>query len=271
MSTSAIVRIAIGAAVLAIVASAWLSARAKQRQRDLMLALSLSVGSDLVHKSGSQALTGVTPELEAALKEMHSSPARAVIQPGDDDPALGGGRAQARLVLTNEAGKTLTLRLRGESEPNSGLQKFRVLGYRKTEPGGPANPAPPGWLTFTLAKTPAYAHAMGSSESPDPRSQAAPSRQAGALDSETLPGEMAWHCSAGAFLHWASGSYALLRCRVIRHCSHSLVCGHAASRRARCCTAALVKGQFLSRRGSLYLPLGVHGRRRFPDLCHYRF
>jgi hypothetical protein len=143
MSTSGIVRIAIGATVLVIVAGAWIGARARQRQRDLMLALSLSAGSDLVHKSGSQALTGVTPELEAALKEMHNSPTQAVIRPGDDDPALGGGRAQARLVLTNEAGKTLTLRLRGELEPNNGLQKFRVLGYQKTEPDGAANAAPP--------------------------------------------------------------------------------------------------------------------------------
>jgi len=143
MNTTGLVRIAIGAALVLIVAGAWFSARAKQRQRDLMLALSFSVGSDLVHKSGSQALTGVTPELEAALKEMHNSPTQALIQPGDDEPALGGGRAQARLVLTNEAGKTLTLRLRGESEPNTGLQKFRILGYRKTEPDGPANRSQP--------------------------------------------------------------------------------------------------------------------------------
>lgn len=142
MSTTGIVRIAIGVAILVVAVGAWFSARAKQRQRDLMLALSLSVGTDLVHKSGSQALTGVTPELEAALKEMHSSPTQAVIQPGDDDPAFGGGRAQARLVLTNEAGKTLTLRLRSESDPNTGLQKFRVLGYRKTE-DGPANRSQP--------------------------------------------------------------------------------------------------------------------------------
>src|SRR5262249_47436015 len=103
----------------------------------------LSVGSDLVHKSGSQALTGVTPELEAALKEVHNSPTQAVIQPGDDKPALGGGRAQARLGLTNEAGKTLTLRLRGESEPDTGLQKFRVLGYLKTEQNDPASRSQP--------------------------------------------------------------------------------------------------------------------------------
>ena len=135
MSTSGIACIAIGTAILVVGAGAWLSARANLRRRDRMLALSLSAGSDLVHKSGSRALIGVTPELEAALKEMHNSPTQAVIQPGDDEPILGVGQAQARLVLTNEAGQSLTLRLHGESEPGTGLQKFRVLGYRKTEPG----------------------------------------------------------------------------------------------------------------------------------------
>jgi hypothetical protein len=139
MSSSSIVSIAIGTAVLSVAAGAWLSARAKRRQRDLVLALSLSVGSDLVHKSGSQALVGVTPELEAALKEMHNSPTQAVIQPGDDEPAPGGGRAQARLVLTNQAGKTLALRLACELKSRKGLQKFTVLGYRMAEPDGPAN------------------------------------------------------------------------------------------------------------------------------------
>ena len=135
MSASGIACIAIGTAILVVGAGAWLSARAKLRRRDRMLALSLSAGSDLVHESGSRALIGVTPELEAALKEMHNSPTQAVIQPGDDEPILGVGQAQARLVLTNEAGQSLTLRLHGESEPGTGLQKFRVLGYRKTEPG----------------------------------------------------------------------------------------------------------------------------------------
>jgi hypothetical protein len=143
MSTTGIVCIALGMAVLIIATGAWFSARAKQRQRDFMLALSLSVGSDLVHNNGSRALAGVTPELEAAIKEMHNSPTQAVIQPDDDDPALGGGQAQARLVLTNEAGRTLILRLRGETDPDTGMQKFRVLGYRETAPDGSANRSKP--------------------------------------------------------------------------------------------------------------------------------
>jgi hypothetical protein len=139
MSNSTIVGFAIGAAILILVAIAWIAARAKQERRDLVLALSLSVGADLVHATNSQALTGVSAALQSDIKLIQASPTRVVIQPGDDEPPLGDGHAQARLVLTNEAGHTLTMRLRPESEPGTGLRKFRVLGYRKTEPGGPAN------------------------------------------------------------------------------------------------------------------------------------
>jgi hypothetical protein len=142
MSTGTIVRFAVGVAILVVVASAWLAARAKQERRDLMLVLSMSVGADLVHGTNSQALTGVTPELQSDLKLIHASPTQAIIQPGDDDLAVGD-RARARLVLTNDVGQTLTLRLRPESDPSTGLRKFRVIGYRKTEPDGTANRSQP--------------------------------------------------------------------------------------------------------------------------------
>ncbi len=136
MSTSTIVRILAAAALLILVASAWFAARAKRERQDLMLSLSMSVGADLVHATNSHALTGVSAALQSDIKLIQASPTRAIIQPGDDGPPLGDGRAQARLVLTNEAGQALTLRLRPESDPSTGLRKFRVLGYRKTEPGG---------------------------------------------------------------------------------------------------------------------------------------
>jgi hypothetical protein len=140
---STLTRFVAGAAILIVVAIAWFSARAKQERRDLMLALSMSVGADLVHAANSHALTGVTAELQSDIKLIQASPTRAMVQPGDDDPPLGDGHAQARLVLTNETGQALTLRLRPEFEPGTGLRKFRVLGYRKTEPGGAANRGQP--------------------------------------------------------------------------------------------------------------------------------
>jgi hypothetical protein len=137
------VRVAVGAAILIVVAGAWLTARAKQERRDLMLAISMSVGADLVHATNSPALTGVTAELQSDVKQIQASPTQAVVQPGDDDPPAGDGRAYARLLLTNAIGQTLSLRLRPESEPGTGLRKFRVIGYRKTAANAAANAAPP--------------------------------------------------------------------------------------------------------------------------------
>jgi hypothetical protein len=143
MSTSTIVRLAIVAAIPIVVAGAWFAARTKEERQDLMLAISMSVSADLVHGTNSQVLTGVTAELQSDIKLIHASPTRAMIQPGDEDPPVGDGRAQARLVLTNEVGQALTLRLRPEADPSTGLRKFRVLGYRKTESGGAANRGQP--------------------------------------------------------------------------------------------------------------------------------
>jgi len=137
------IRFTVAAGILILVASAWFTSRAKQERRDLMLALSMSVGSDLVHTTNSRALTGVTAELQSDIKQIQASPTQAIIRTGDDSPPLGDGRAYFRLLLTNAIGQGLTLRLRPESEPGTGLRKFRVLGYRKTEPTGAANAAPP--------------------------------------------------------------------------------------------------------------------------------
>jgi hypothetical protein len=143
MSASTVIRFALGVVILSVVAIALFTARAKRERRDLTLALSLSVGTDLVHSTTSKALTGVTAELQSDIKQIQASPAQAIIQAGDDDPPLGDGSASARMLLTNAIGQTLTLRLRLESEPGTGLRNFRVLGYRKTEPGGAANRGQP--------------------------------------------------------------------------------------------------------------------------------
>lgn len=131
MSTSILVRLVIGAVILIVIAGAWFTARNKKERRDLALALSMSAGADLVHGTNSQALIGVTAELQSDIQLIHASPTRAMVQPGDDALPVGGVRAHARLVLANEAGQTLTLRLRPEPDPTTGLRKFRVVGYRK--------------------------------------------------------------------------------------------------------------------------------------------
>src|SRR5437660_4942758 len=100
MSTSTIFRFAAGVAILIIVVSAWFTARVKQQRRDLMLAISMSVGAELVHGPNSRTLTGSTPESQADIKLIQGSPTRAIVRAGDDKPPLGDGSAYARLMLT---------------------------------------------------------------------------------------------------------------------------------------------------------------------------
>jgi hypothetical protein len=131
---------ALGIAILAV--SAWVRARANREQQDVMLMLSLSAAADLVHTTNSQALTAVTEKWQADIGQIQTSPTRCLVRAGDDTPPLGDGTARARLVLTNDIGQSLILRLRPEYEGGTGLRKFRVLGYRKTEPGAAGNSRP---------------------------------------------------------------------------------------------------------------------------------
>ncbi len=139
MSKSTAIRLVVAAVLLVVVAGAWFIARANQERRYVMLVVSMSVGADLVHTNYSRSLTGVTPELQADLNRVLASPTRCIVRSGDERPPLGDGQAYTRLLLTNEAGQVLTLRLRPEYGPDHQFQKFRVLGYWKTEPDGAAN------------------------------------------------------------------------------------------------------------------------------------
>jgi hypothetical protein len=143
MSNSTILRIVAAVAIVIVAASAWFAARAKRDRQDLMLAISLTAGADLVHTTNSHALIGVTPELQSDISHIQESRTEAIVRPGDDKPPLGDGDAYARLLLTNTIGETLVLRLAPEFDVGTGLRKFRVLGYRKTEPDGAANAASP--------------------------------------------------------------------------------------------------------------------------------
>lgn len=142
MSKATVIRLLVAAVLIVIVAAAWFLARANQERQYAMLIISMSVGADLVHTNYSRSLAGVTPELQADLNRLLASPTRCIVRSGDERPPLGDGQAYTRLLLTNEAGQVLTLRLRPEYDGHQ-FQKFRVLGYWKSEPGGPANRSQP--------------------------------------------------------------------------------------------------------------------------------
>src|SRR5689334_6260419 len=131
MSKGVIIRWTAAAVLVLFVAGAWFVASANKERRYVMFVLSMSVGADLVHTNYSRSLTGVTPELQADLNQILASPTQCIVRSGDERPPHGDGRAYTRLLLTNEAGQALTLRLRPEYGSNHEFQKFRVLGYWK--------------------------------------------------------------------------------------------------------------------------------------------
>ena len=102
--------------------------------------LTSSAGRELIATTNSTGLTKVSPALRAELADLLASTTYvANVYLGDEPPPLGDGRACSRLVLTNEHGDGLSLRL--QEEPRSGVHssgRFRVLSYWKiTEPNSP--------------------------------------------------------------------------------------------------------------------------------------
>jgi hypothetical protein len=86
-----------------------------------------SIGSDLITSAYSPRLLRVSPDLHARLSELRSARTRVGdVLFGDEMTPTGQGTAWCRLLLTNDAGKGLLLRL--DLADKSG--RFRVLGYR---------------------------------------------------------------------------------------------------------------------------------------------
>jgi hypothetical protein len=96
----------------------------------------LSVAHDLINKTNSTLLDGTSQEFTADLASILTWPTWREI---DRSPPRDA-RAVVRLVLTNDHGQALHMRLRDEY-PSGHL---RLLSYRRiTEPGGPANRSQP--------------------------------------------------------------------------------------------------------------------------------
>lgn len=87
-----------------------------------------SVGRGIIEKTNSSLLISIGPGLQAKLEELLASPTHiAAVLLGDEPAPFGDGRGRSRLVLTNEASKSIVIRLR----PSEGAGEFRfdVLGY----------------------------------------------------------------------------------------------------------------------------------------------
>jgi hypothetical protein len=136
MNKRTILKLAAAIALVALIVGTCFvdsSLKARRYARQIFIG---NIGAWLVQTTNSTDLVGLTPELQADLRVLLASPTERWVCLGDEPPPVGDGRASARLVLTNQMGRVLTLRLREEP---AGSLKYRVLSYWKTEPQGGAN------------------------------------------------------------------------------------------------------------------------------------
>lgn len=85
-----------------------------------------SIGSELIASTNSTHLVHIGSDLQARLAELLSVRTTvASVMQGDEPAPFGDGTASSRLVLSNEVGRVLMIRLRSAE---SG--KFHVLGFR---------------------------------------------------------------------------------------------------------------------------------------------
>jgi hypothetical protein len=99
----------------------------RNEDRRVIRTNSHAIGGELVSKGCSPRLDRLNPRLQARLVDFARKKARvADVLIGDEPAPLGDGNACSRLVLTNDAGQGLVLRLSPAAEPGM----FHVLGYR---------------------------------------------------------------------------------------------------------------------------------------------
>jgi hypothetical protein len=118
---------------MVLAAVIWGFARNRLNHRNSVTAGAYQVGQDLITTTNSPHLTGLRPGLSGRLSILLSSPTRvAAVLPGDESAPVGDGSACSRLVLTNQLGNGLELRL-GYAAPD----RFEILGYWPIVPHSP--------------------------------------------------------------------------------------------------------------------------------------
>lgn len=98
--------------------------------------LTYSVARDLTNTANSSLLVSTSPDFREELSSLLASPTHIEnVRLGDEPPPVGDGRASSRLMLTNELGQGLGIRLRMRPQSKTEL-RFEVLGYwTNREPG----------------------------------------------------------------------------------------------------------------------------------------
>jgi len=97
------------------------------QHRGFISVASRSIGDDFIASTNSSHLVRIGLDLQAQLSELLSARTHiADVLMGDEPSPYGDGTASSRLVLTNDAGRGLLIRLRPAEQ--SGM--FHVLGFR---------------------------------------------------------------------------------------------------------------------------------------------
>ena len=103
----------------------------KQEHRSFIVVASRSIGHDLITSTNSSHLVRLGPDLTSKLGELLTATTRvSSVLLGDAPAPFGDGTACSRLVLTNEAGRSLAIRLRQADDRG----KFHVLGFQTVTP-----------------------------------------------------------------------------------------------------------------------------------------
>jgi hypothetical protein len=111
---------------LIIVGGVFVLHSGRKHHQHFITAQAMQIGTDLIERTNSPKPVSIGAGLNGELAQLLGSSTRvADVLIGDEPSPIGDGSASSRLLLANDQGKCLGIRLRQDSDP----EKFHVLGY----------------------------------------------------------------------------------------------------------------------------------------------
>jgi hypothetical protein len=105
----------------------------RNEQRGLRLMMAQQIGEDLIASKDSKFVVRVGDGLRAKLSEYTAGHAKVTdVRVGDDPSPIGNGSASNCVILSNDAGGVLSIRLKP-----AGNGKFHILGFVTLPNGAP--------------------------------------------------------------------------------------------------------------------------------------